>query len=150
MLMVIGDRDDGIDDRDNSSYELMIPVWTPDNLSTLSSSIYYCHPPLPLPSQLLLLLLLMVEFGIVSMSSLSWWVYHHHHPLNMLNGRSVARDGEGGLAVDLVTGWWFYQRSNGKEEKKKKIGTVSGELALSGCVYRQRALIVIIYTKFIT
>ncbi len=53
------------------------------------------------------------------------------------------------LATDLVTGWWFYQRSN-DEEKKKKIGTVSGELALSGCVYRQRAPIVIIYTKFIT
>ena len=54
----------------------------------------------------------------------------------MLDGRSVTRDGEGGLAADLVTGWWFYQRSNCEEEEKKKIGTVSGELALSGCVYR--------------
>ena len=49
-------------------------------------------------------------------------------------GRPVARDGEGGLAADLVTGWWFYQRSNDEEEEKKKIGTVSGELALSDCV----------------
>ena len=49
------------------------------------------------------------------------------------------------LAADLVTGWWFYQRSNDEEEEeKKKIGTVSGELALSGCVYRQSTLIVII------
>ena len=51
------------------------------------------------------------------------------------------------LAADLVTGWWFYQRSNDEEEeeeKMKKIGTVSGELALSGCVYRQSTLIVII------
>ncbi len=63
----------------------------------------------------------------------------------MFDGRLVARDGEGGLAADLVTGWWFYQRSNDEEEKKKKkIGTVSGELALSGCVYRQSTLIVII------
>ena len=63
----------------------------------------------------------------------------------MRDGRSVARDGEGGLAADLVTGWWFYQRSNDEEEKKKKkIGTVSGELALSGCVNRKSTLIVII------
>ncbi len=46
------------------------------------------------------------------------------------------------LAADLVTGWWFYQRSNDEEEKK--IGTVSGELALSGCVYREITLIAII------
>ena len=62
----------------------------------------------------------------------------------MLYGQSVGRDGEGGLAADLVTGWWFYQRSNDEEEEKKKIGTVSGELALSGCVYREITPIVII------
>ena len=72
----------------------------------------------------------------------------------MLDGRSVGSlemEKADWLAADLVTGWWFYQRSNDEEEeKKKKIGTVSGELALSGCIYRQSTLIVIIDDSMFT
>ena len=60
-------------------------------------------------------------------------------------GRSLEIEKVDWLVADLVTGWWFYQRSNDEEEEvEKKIGTVSGELALSGYVYRQSTLIVII------
>ena len=54
----------------------------------------------------------------------------------MLDDRSLEMEKADWLAADLVTGWWFYQRSNDEEEKEEMIGTVSGKLALSGCVYR--------------
>ena len=53
----------------------------------------------------------------------------------MLDGRLVARAGEGGLAGCGLS--YRVVVLPEKEEKKKKIGTVSGELALSCCVYKQ-------------
>jgi len=80
---------------------LTLTVATSINTSIISS-IYYSHPPLPLPS---LLLQIMVVFNIVSMScfklvsasSLSSSSSEHAR-------RSVSRNREGGLAADLPGG----------------------------------------------
>ncbi len=83
---------------------LILPLSTPS-----SSSIYHSHPPLPLPSLLLLLLplpslllLFMIAFNIDSMSCIKLVsaiiIIIIILFIIMLDGRSIARDGEGGLA----------------------------------------------------
>jgi len=66
----------------NTWRRLQLPLSTPTSI--ISSSIYYSHPPLPLPS-----LLCSIQHRLHELLQACEWVHHHHHPMNMLYGRSL-------------------------------------------------------------